>query len=55
MPMPTPCCLRCATFEAHGWKTQLAAGIDHIGVGDQTLYDQVLDWTVRLGLIPPPF
>jgi len=30
-------------IEAHGWKTQLAAGIDHIGVGDQTLYDQVLE------------
>lgn len=42
-------------IEAHGWKTQLAAGIDHIGVGDQTLYDQVLDWAVRLGLIPPRF
>ncbi|MBE7385757.1 MAG: 5-methyltetrahydropteroyltriglutamate--homocysteine S-methyltransferase [Leptolyngbya sp. SIO1E4] len=42
-------------IEAHGWKTQLAAGIDRIGVGDQTLYDQVLDWAVRLGLIPSRF
>jgi 5-methyltetrahydropteroyltriglutamate--homocysteine methyltransferase len=24
-------------------------------VGDQTLYDHVLDWSVRLGLIPPRF
>ena len=42
-------------IEAHGWKTQLASGISHIGVGDQTLYDQVLDWAVRLGLIPQRF
>ena len=41
--------------EAQGWKIQLAAGIDYIVVGNQTLYDHVLDWTVRLGLIPPRF
>ena len=41
--------------EAQGWKTQLVAGVDYIGVGDQTLYDHVLDWTVRLGLIPSRF
>ena len=42
-------------IEAHGWKIQWEADIDRIGVGDQTLYDHVLDWTVRLGLIPPRF
>ncbi|MEO0942843.1 MAG: 5-methyltetrahydropteroyltriglutamate--homocysteine S-methyltransferase [Cyanobacteria bacterium J06642_12] len=42
-------------IETHGWKTQLAAGIDRISVGDQTLYDHVLDWAVRLGLIPSRF
>jgi len=42
-------------IEACGWRTQLAAGIDRIAVGDQTLYDHVLDWSVRLGLIPPRF
>ena len=30
-------------------EAQLAAKIDRIGVGDATLYDHVLDWTVRLG------
>lgn len=42
-------------IEAQGWQSQLTAGIDRIGVGDQTLYDLVLDWTVRLGLIPSRF
>ncbi len=41
--------------EQASWKTQLAAGIDRIGIGDATLYDQVLDWAVRLGLIPQRF
>ncbi len=41
--------------ESASWKTQLAAGIDRIGIGDATLYDQVLDWSVRLGLIPQRF
>lgn len=42
-------------IDVENWKTQLDAGIDCIGVGDRTLYDPVLDWTVRLGLIPPRF
>lgn len=42
-------------IELQGWKTQLDAGCDRIAVGDQTLYDHVLDWAVRLGLIPPRF
>jgi 5-methyltetrahydropteroyltriglutamate--homocysteine methyltransferase len=41
--------------EEASWKTQLAAGIDRIGIGDATLYDQMLDWSVRLGLIPQRF
>jgi len=36
-------------------EAQLAASIDRIGVGDATLYDHVLDWTVRFGFIPDRF
>jgi len=36
-------------------EAQLAADIDRIGVGDGTLYDHVLDWTIRLGFIPDRF
>lgn len=42
-------------IENQSWKTQLTAGIDRIGIGDATLYDHVLDWTNRLGLIPQRF
>jgi len=41
--------------ETNNWKAQLNAGIDRIGVGNETFYDHVLDWTVRLGLIPQRF
>ncbi|MDF5733929.1 MAG: 5-methyltetrahydropteroyltriglutamate--homocysteine S-methyltransferase, partial [Rhizonema sp. PD38] len=41
--------------EESNWKTQLEAGIDFIGIGDTTLYDHVLDWTFRFGLIPKRF
>ncbi|MBN3941844.1 hypothetical protein [Nostoc sp. NMS9] len=41
--------------EEYNWKTQLEAGIDHIVIGDTTLYDHVLDWTFRFGLIPERF
>lgn len=41
--------------EAANWRSQLDAGIDRIGIGDMTLYDPVLDWSVRLGLIPERF
>ncbi|MBC1237096.1 MULTISPECIES: 5-methyltetrahydropteroyltriglutamate--homocysteine S-methyltransferase [Nostoc] len=41
--------------EESNWKSQLEAGIDHIGIGDTTLYDHVLDWTFRFGLIPERF
>lgn len=37
------------------WQTQKDAGIDHIGIGDTSLYDLVLDWVVFLGLIPKRF
>lgn len=42
-------------IETKSWQAQLDADIDRIAVGDQTLYDHVLDWTVRLGLIPQRF
>lgn len=44
-----------ATFhdlQQQSWKAQLDAGIEGIGVGDATLYDRVLDWSVRFGLVP---
>ena len=41
--------------EEDAWKTQGDSGIDFIGVGDGTLYDPLLDWAVRLGLIPRRF
>ncbi|MCX7593528.1 MAG: 5-methyltetrahydropteroyltriglutamate--homocysteine S-methyltransferase, partial [Fischerella sp.] len=31
------------------------AGIEKIGIGDTTLYDHVLDWAFRFGLIPERF
>lgn len=42
-------------IESTNWQTQLEAGINCIGIGDTTLYDHVLDWSVRLGLIPNRF
>ncbi|MEO0014239.1 MAG: hypothetical protein RLZZ535_2628 [Cyanobacteriota bacterium] len=41
--------------ESANWKTQLTEGIDLIGIGDASLYDHVLDWSIRLGLIPQRF
>ncbi|MBF2003016.1 MAG: 5-methyltetrahydropteroyltriglutamate--homocysteine S-methyltransferase [Synechococcales cyanobacterium M58_A2018_015] len=41
--------------ELASWKTQLEAGIDRIGIGDTTLYDHVLDWSIWLGIIPERF
>ncbi|TFG73136.1 MAG: 5-methyltetrahydropteroyltriglutamate--homocysteine S-methyltransferase, partial [Anaerolineales bacterium] len=37
------------------WLIQKDAGIDYIGVGSATLYDQMLDWAFRFGLIPSRF
>jgi len=41
--------------EETSWKIQAETGIEQIGIGDATLYDQVLDWSVRFGLIPIRF
>ncbi|MBR8828388.1 MAG: 5-methyltetrahydropteroyltriglutamate--homocysteine S-methyltransferase [Gomphosphaeria aponina SAG 52.96 = DSM 107014] len=41
--------------EETSWKIQAETGIEQIGIGDATLYDQVLDWSVRFGLIPARF
>ena len=38
--------------ELDAWSAQREAGIDYIGVGDATLYDPVLDWALRMGLVP---
>lgn len=36
-------------------RDQVNAGVDLVGVGSHSLYDHVLDWTLRLGLIPRRF
>ncbi|MEQ8957513.1 MAG: 5-methyltetrahydropteroyltriglutamate--homocysteine S-methyltransferase, partial [Coleofasciculus sp. C2-GNP5-27] len=41
--------------EETNWQTQREAGINRIGIGDATLYDSVLDWSIYLGLIPERF
>eukprot|EP00871_Galdieria_phlegrea_P001567 jgi/Galph1/2410/GphlegSOOS_G1053.1 len=41
--------------EEQSLKDQLNAGVERIGVGDHTMYDHILDWTFRLGLIPDRF
>ncbi|AUC60532.1 5-methyltetrahydropteroyltriglutamate--homocysteine methyltransferase MetE [Cyanobacterium sp. HL-69] len=42
-------------IEKLNWQKQIDAGIDLIAVGDTSLYDHILDWTVYLGLIPSRF
>ncbi len=37
------------------WLTQKDAGVNYIGVGSATLYDQMLDWAFRFGLFPSRF
>ncbi|MFN3360255.1 MAG: 5-methyltetrahydropteroyltriglutamate--homocysteine S-methyltransferase [Pseudanabaenaceae cyanobacterium] len=44
-----------AELEEQNWQEQLQVGIDRIGVGDHSLYDHVLDWSCRLGIVPPRF
>ncbi len=39
-------------LRANNWKLQQKAGLDHIPSNDFSLYDQVLDMTVTLGLVP---
>ncbi len=41
--------------QQEGIAAQRDAGVDWIGIGDATLYDHVLDWTYRFGLIPDRF
>eukprot|EP01069_Polyplicarium_translucidae_P011057 Polyplicarium_translucidae@DN3471_c0_g1_i1.p1 len=36
-------------------RDQIDAEIGLISIGSHTLYDQVLDWTVRFGLLPERF
>ncbi|MEN9252230.1 MAG: 5-methyltetrahydropteroyltriglutamate--homocysteine S-methyltransferase [Thermostichales cyanobacterium BF4_bins_65] len=43
------------TIEQENWRAQQQAGIDHIGIGESSLYDHVLDWALRLGLVPERF
>lgn len=42
-------------IEFAAWKSQLDAEVALVGVGDATLYDHVLDWAVRFGLVPARF
>ena len=42
-------------LKVSNWKTISDAGIDLIAVGDNSLYDHILDTTEMLGLIPPRF
>jgi 5-methyltetrahydropteroyltriglutamate--homocysteine methyltransferase len=44
-----------AQVEKANLLAQVDAGIERIGVGSFSLYDQVLDWAFRLGLIPSRF
>jgi len=41
-----------AELRAHNWKLQQKAGVQHIPSNDFSFYDQVLDMTTLLGLIP---
>ncbi|WDI41093.1 5-methyltetrahydropteroyltriglutamate--homocysteine S-methyltransferase [Bremerella sp. P1] len=37
------------------WKSQLEAGIEQLPVGDFSLYDHVLDWSLRVGAVPAAY
>ncbi len=41
-----------ARLRAANWRTQAAAGIDHVPSNDFSLYDQVLDTAAMLGAVP---
>ncbi len=41
-----------AELRAHNWTLQKNAGLDHIPSNDFSFYDQILDLTCTLGLIP---
>jgi len=38
--------------EEDGWRAQHEAGVSRVGIGDSSLYDSVLDWSIRFGAIP---
>jgi len=42
-------------LRARHWQVQQQAGIDLIAVGDFAWYDQILEWTTTLGVVPPRF
>jgi len=46
---------RANKVESDAWQTQSEAKVAQIGVGDFSLYDHVLDWTYRFGLINKRF
>ncbi len=43
------------TLRHHHWQQQADAGLDVVTVGDFSLYDQVLDMSARLGVVPSRF
>jgi len=43
------------TLRARHWQQQIDAGLDLIPVGDFSWYDQVLDHSAMLGVVPPRF
>jgi len=43
------------TIEESSWQLQKNAGIDRITVGDYALYDNMVQWIERLGLVPERF
>ncbi|TWT34445.1 5-methyltetrahydropteroyltriglutamate--homocysteine S-methyltransferase [Blastopirellula retiformator] len=54
--LPAPQLLQVAAeLRAEHWRLQQAAGIDSIPCNDFSLYDQMLDMAVALGVIPPRF
>lgn len=42
-------------IEESSWKLQKEAGIERITVGDYALYDNVVTWVERLGIVPDRF
>lgn len=42
-------------LRARHWALQAKAGCDYVAVGDFSLYDHVLDMSVRLGVVPERF
>ena len=43
------------SIEESSWQLQKDAGIDRITVGDYALYDNMVQWIERLGLVPERF